>query len=159
MLLQGPAALPSTATALKHPISSSLPKAFEAPSPWLMPRLLLLQADLGHLYPLERAFFYINKPPLLITHEEIEGVEFQRQGNDSLAVAKTFDLLFRLKVRMLPDVCSLVPWGPPLLHQPATGPALRGLGYRGVKPGLGVRWFGSAEQEGQTQREGRGRGR
>mmetsp|Transcript_13731 Transcript_13731/g.38868 ORF Transcript_13731/g.38868 Transcript_13731/m.38868 type:complete len:635 (-) Transcript_13731:206-2110(-) len=55
------------------------------------------KADLGHLYPLERAFFYINKPPLLITHEEIDGVEFQRQGRDSLAVAKTFDLMIRLK--------------------------------------------------------------
>uniref|UniRef100_A0A7S1X6A4 FACT complex subunit SSRP1 n=1 Tax=Tetraselmis chuii TaxID=63592 RepID=A0A7S1X6A4_9CHLO len=55
------------------------------------------KADLGHLYPLERAFFYVVKPPLLITHEEIECVEFQRQGKDSLAVAKTFDFMIRTK--------------------------------------------------------------
>jgi len=55
------------------------------------------KADLGHLYPLERAFFYVVKPPLLITHEEIDVVEFQRQGKDSLAVAKTFDFMIRTK--------------------------------------------------------------
>lgn len=36
--------------------------------------------DEGFLFPLERAFFYIHKPPLRITHEEIDSIEFQRQG-------------------------------------------------------------------------------
>ena len=56
------------------------------------------KADEGYLYPLEKAFFYIQKPPLLLSHEEIDNVEFQRQGTGVVtASAKTFDLVFRLK--------------------------------------------------------------
>uniref|UniRef100_A0A061RKA5 FACT complex subunit SSRP1 n=1 Tax=Tetraselmis sp. GSL018 TaxID=582737 RepID=A0A061RKA5_9CHLO len=55
------------------------------------------KAEQGHLYPLERAFFFVNKPPLLITHDEIESVEFQRQGRESMAAAKTFDLMMTLR--------------------------------------------------------------
>ena len=36
--------------------------------------------DEGFLFPLERTFFYIHKPPLCITHDDIDSVEFQRQG-------------------------------------------------------------------------------
>lgn len=56
------------------------------------------KADDGYLYPLERAFFYVHKPPMLITHDEIDSVEFQRQGGGVLASSvKTFDLVIRLK--------------------------------------------------------------
>lgn len=37
-----------------------------------------MQADDGYLYPLERAFFYVQKPPLLLVFEEVEAVEFLR---------------------------------------------------------------------------------
>ena len=56
-----------------------------------------VQADEGFLYPLERAFFYIHKPPMLLPHDEIAGIEFMRQGGGVLAAsAKTFDLAIRL---------------------------------------------------------------
>lgn len=37
------------------------------------------QADDGFLYPLERAFFYVQKPPLLLVFDDIDSVEFMRQ--------------------------------------------------------------------------------
>lgn len=56
------------------------------------------KADDGYLYPLERAFFYVHKPPILITHDEVDSVEFQRQAGGVLTSAvKTFDLVVRLK--------------------------------------------------------------
>jgi Histone chaperone Rttp106-like len=54
-----------------------------------------LQADDGYLYPLERAFFYVHKPPLLLLHEDVESVEFCRQGGGGAASTKTFDLAIR----------------------------------------------------------------
>lgn len=55
-----------------------------------------LQADDGYLYPLERAFFYVHKPPTLIVFDEIASVEFMRQGGGLIAAsAKTFDLNVR----------------------------------------------------------------
>jgi hypothetical protein len=57
-----------------------------------------VQADDGYLYPLERAFFYVHKPPTLLVHDEIESIEFMRQGGGVLAAsAKTFDLLIRMR--------------------------------------------------------------
>lgn len=57
-----------------------------------------MQADDGYLYPLERAFFYVQKPPTLLVHDEIESVEFLRQGGGMLAAsAKTFDLSIRMQ--------------------------------------------------------------
>lgn len=54
------------------------------------------KADDGYLYPLERAFFYVHKPPTLIVFDEIESVEFLRQGGGLIAAsAKTFDLNVR----------------------------------------------------------------
>ena len=57
--------------------------------------LMSLQADDGYLYPLERAFFYVHKPPLLLLHEDVESVEFCRQGGGGAASTKTFDLAIR----------------------------------------------------------------
>jgi len=54
------------------------------------------KADDGHLYPLERAFFYVQKPPLLMAYEDVDSVEFMRQST-GITAAKTFDLAVRLK--------------------------------------------------------------
>lgn len=55
------------------------------------------KAAAGDLYPLERAFFFSAKPPVLLVHDEMESVEFQRQGGGMLgASAKTFDLMVRM---------------------------------------------------------------
>lgn len=57
-----------------------------------------VQADDGYLYPLERAFFYVHKPPTLIVFDEIDSVEFMRQGGGLVAATvKTFDLNVRQK--------------------------------------------------------------
>ncbi|KAF3444756.1 hypothetical protein FNV43_RR14449 [Rhamnella rubrinervis] len=55
-----------------------------------------LKAEDGVLYPLEKGFFFLPKPPTLILHEEIDYVEFERHG----AVGSNmhyFDLLIKLK--------------------------------------------------------------
>lgn len=55
-----------------------------------------LKAEDGVLYPLEKGFFFLPKPPTLILHEEIDYVEFERHaaGGSNMHY---FDLLIRLK--------------------------------------------------------------
>ncbi|GIL87416.1 hypothetical protein Vretifemale_15530 [Volvox reticuliferus] len=56
------------------------------------------KADDGQLYPLDRGFFYVHKPPLLIPDNDIESVEFARQGSGAMSSSvRTFDLVIRLK--------------------------------------------------------------
>ncbi|KAG2487532.1 hypothetical protein HYH03_013812 [Edaphochlamys debaryana] len=56
------------------------------------------EADDGQLYPLDRGFFYVHKPPLLIPDNDIESVEFARQGSGAVSSSvRTFDLVIRLK--------------------------------------------------------------
>jgi hypothetical protein len=53
------------------------------------------KANEGHLYPLEKSFVFIHKPPLMIRFEEIESVEFQRYHNASVqhgSSTRNFDL-------------------------------------------------------------------
>lgn len=52
------------------------------------------KADDGYLYPLERAFFYVHKPPLLVVFDEVDHVEFMRPAQ-GVTAAKTFDLAVR----------------------------------------------------------------
>lgn len=55
------------------------------------------KAAAGDLYPLERAFFFASKPPILLVYDEIESVEFMRQGAGMLgASVKTFDVMVRM---------------------------------------------------------------
>ncbi|KAG6741711.1 hypothetical protein POTOM_054989 [Populus tomentosa] len=55
-----------------------------------------LKAEDGVLYPLEKSFFFLPKPPTLILHEEIDYLEFERHaaGGSNMHY---FDLLIRLK--------------------------------------------------------------
>ncbi|KAL8106614.1 hypothetical protein AgCh_023395 [Apium graveolens] len=55
-----------------------------------------LKADDGVLYPLERSFFFLPKPPTLIFHDMIDYVEFEMHaaGRSNM---QYFDLLIRLK--------------------------------------------------------------
>ncbi|PHT57082.1 FACT complex subunit SSRP1 [Capsicum baccatum] len=55
-----------------------------------------LKAEDGLLYPLEKSFFFLPKPPTLILHEEIDYVEFERHAAGT-ANMHYFDLLIRLK--------------------------------------------------------------
>ena len=49
------------------------------------------KADDGHLYPLEKAFFFLPKPPIFIRHDEVVEVEFERNAGGA-AASKTFDI-------------------------------------------------------------------
>ncbi|GAB2285560.1 FACT complex subunit ssrp1 [Dionaea muscipula] len=55
-----------------------------------------LKAEDGVLYPLEKSFFFLPKPPTLILHEEIDYLEFERHaaGGSNMHY---FDLLVKLK--------------------------------------------------------------
>jgi structure-specific recognition protein 1 len=52
------------------------------------------KAAAGYLYPLERGFIYIHKPPLHIRFEEIASVNFARSGGST----KSFDFEIELKM-------------------------------------------------------------
>eukprot|EP01018_Ginkgo_biloba_P011099 Gb_14151 [translate_table: standard] len=58
-----------------------------------------LKAEDGVLYPLEKSFFFLPKPPTLILHDEIEYLEFERHGagGTSSISSHYFDLIIRLK--------------------------------------------------------------
>ena len=55
------------------------------------------KADVGLLYPLEKAFFYVPKPPLLLHYSEVDEVEFERHAAAGHSSAKTFDLTITMK--------------------------------------------------------------
>jgi len=52
------------------------------------------KASAGLLYPLERGFIYITKPPIYITHEEVASCGFNRSNT---ATGRTFDFEIQLK--------------------------------------------------------------
>ena len=67
-----------------------------------------LQADDGYLYPLEKGFFYVHKPPTLLVYDEVEGIEFTRHGAGVLSnSAKTFDLAVRMKHDQVSTSCAM----------------------------------------------------
>lgn len=55
-----------------------------------------LRANEGLLYPLEKQFVFIHKPPVLIRFNEVESVEFQRYGGGA-GSTRNFDLAVSLK--------------------------------------------------------------
>jgi structure-specific recognition protein 1 len=57
-----------------------------------------LRANEGLLYPLEKSFIFIHKPPVLIRFSDIDSVEFQRfAGAAAGAAGRSFDLAVSLK--------------------------------------------------------------
>ncbi|KAJ9076857.1 FACT complex subunit [Entomophthora muscae] len=56
-----------------------------------------LKANEGNLYPLEKMFLFVPKPPMEIPHSEIGSISFSRIGAGSVASSRTFDLKFNLK--------------------------------------------------------------
>jgi structure-specific recognition protein 1 len=55
-----------------------------------------LRANEGLLYPLEKQFVFIHKPPILIRFQEVESVEFQRYAGGQ-GSTRNFDLCVTLK--------------------------------------------------------------
>ena len=54
-----------------------------------------LRANEGHLYPLERCFVFIHKPPVFIRFDEVESVEFQRYA-EGAGSTRNWDLCVTL---------------------------------------------------------------
>lgn len=54
-----------------------------------------LKANDGYLYPMERNFFFVHKPPTYIRYDTVESVEFARVGTG--LTNRTFDLIVLLK--------------------------------------------------------------
>lgn len=52
------------------------------------------KASAGLLYPLERGFIYITKPPIYIHHEDVASCGFNRSNT---ATGRTFDFEIQLK--------------------------------------------------------------
>jgi len=52
------------------------------------------KASAGLLYPLERGFIYIHKPPLYIHHDDISSVSFNRSNTTT---GRTFDFEIEMK--------------------------------------------------------------
>ena len=55
------------------------------------------KADVGLLYPLEKAFFYLPKPPLLLHYSEVDEVEFERHAAGGHSSGRTFDVSINMK--------------------------------------------------------------
>jgi structure-specific recognition protein 1 len=55
-----------------------------------------LRTSEGHLYPLEKSFVFIHKPPVLIRFDEVGSVEFQRYAGGQ-GSTRNFDLSVKLK--------------------------------------------------------------
>lgn len=55
-----------------------------------------LRANDGHLYPLEKQFVFIHKPPVLIRFDEVDSIEFQRYAGGQ-GTTRNFDLCVRLR--------------------------------------------------------------
>ena len=55
-----------------------------------------LKANDGLLYPLEKQFIWLHRPPVLVRFEEISSVEFQRYGGAG-ASGRNFDLAINLR--------------------------------------------------------------
>lgn len=61
------------------------------------------KAAAGHLYPLERGFIYVHKPPLHIRFEEIASVNFARSGGST----RSFDFEIELKSNVIHTFSSI----------------------------------------------------
>jgi len=55
-----------------------------------------VKANEGHLYPLDKAFFFISNKPMLIDFDKVGSVEFNRVSNQQSS-ARTFDLSVHLR--------------------------------------------------------------
>lgn len=56
------------------------------------------KAEVGHLFPLEKSFFYLPKPAMLLHYADVDSVEFERHsGPHAAATQRTFDCAITMK--------------------------------------------------------------
>jgi Histone chaperone Rttp106-like len=105
LILSLPSPLPSLTLSLQSPSSSPHPltpqvfvsKGFVSARSASAVRCSL-RANEGTLYPLAKAFVFINKPTLILKFEDIESIEFKRYETTGAAnLMRNFDLAVTLK--------------------------------------------------------------
>ena len=56
------------------------------------------KAEVGHLFPLEKSFFYLPKPAMLAHYADVSSVEFERHsGPHAAATQRTFDVVVNMR--------------------------------------------------------------
>ena len=56
------------------------------------------KAEVGLLFPMEKSFFYLPKPPLLLHYADVDSIEFERHsGAGAVGAQRTFDILVSMK--------------------------------------------------------------
>ena len=55
------------------------------------------KAEVGHLYPLEKSFFYLPKPPMLLPYAEVSDIEFERHAGTGPTTQRTFDMAISMR--------------------------------------------------------------
>ena len=55
------------------------------------------KAEVGHLFPLEKSFFYLPKPAVLLHYADVESVEFERHAGPAVATQRTFDVRISMR--------------------------------------------------------------
>jgi len=101
-----------------------------------------LKANEGFLYPLERSFFFVHKPPTHIRFEEIDTVEFARVNTTSSSTStRTFDILMTLKSGSLMQFTGIQRQEYSSLFNFITAKQLK------IKAGKNVVEFNKAEEE------------
>lgn len=59
------------------------------------------KAEVGHLFPLEKSFFYLPKPAFLLHYSEVDSIEFERHsGPHAAATQRTFDIVITMKTEV-----------------------------------------------------------
>uniref|UniRef100_A0A0V0G502 FACT complex subunit SSRP1 n=1 Tax=Triatoma dimidiata TaxID=72491 RepID=A0A0V0G502_TRIDM len=101
------------------------------------------KAAAGYMYPLERGFIYIHKPPLHIRFEEISSVNFARSGGST----RSFDFEIELKSGVVHTFSSIEKEEYGKLFDFITSKKLRVKNKKSDKPAYGADDFGDSDDE------------
>ncbi|KAK9512299.1 hypothetical protein O3M35_000757 [Rhynocoris fuscipes] len=101
------------------------------------------KAAAGYMYPLERGFIYIHKPPLHIRFEEISSVNFARSGGST----RSFDFEIELKSGVVHTFSSIEKEEYGKLFDFITSKKLRVKNKKSDKPTYGADDFGDSDDE------------
>lgn len=91
----------------------------------------VLRSDDGHLFCLNKVFFFLPKPPTLIRFDEVEQVEFERQSGKA-AATKSFDLAIHVRNPVTQAVAIIRFTN---IAQQEFNPLVQFFGERGIKVG------------------------
>lgn len=101
------------------------------------------KAAAGYLYPLERGFIYIHKPPIHIRFEEIASVNFARSGGST----RSFDFEIELKNGVVHTFSSIEKEEYGKLYDFINVKKLHVKNKKSDKPGYSVDDFGNSDEE------------